>query len=82
MSIMVWKILRKLPKPLLLVLFLLLLAAVARAEPIRSSLSTVPANLEKGHRARIFQHFCCPRPALVWRRPGGSGGNRSYTPFR
>ena len=31
MSIMVWKVLRRLPKPLLLVLTLFLLAAVARA---------------------------------------------------
>ena len=31
MSIMVWKILRKLPKPLLLLLALLLLAATVRA---------------------------------------------------
>ena len=31
MSIMVWKILRRLPKPLLLVLLFFLLAAVARA---------------------------------------------------
>jgi len=31
MSIMVWKILRYLPKPLLLVLFFFLLVAVARA---------------------------------------------------
>ncbi len=31
MSIMVWKVLRRLPKPLLLVLLFFLLAAVARA---------------------------------------------------
>jgi hypothetical protein len=31
MSIMIWKILRRLPKPLLLVLMFFLLAAVARA---------------------------------------------------
>jgi len=31
MSIMVWKVLRRLPKPLLLVLSLFLLSAVARA---------------------------------------------------
>ncbi len=31
MSIVVWKIIRRLPKPLLLVLLLFLLAAVARA---------------------------------------------------
>lgn len=31
MSIMVWQVLRKLPKPLILVLSLFLLAAVARA---------------------------------------------------
>ncbi len=31
MSIVVWKVLRRLPKPLLLVLCLFLLAAIARA---------------------------------------------------
>jgi len=31
MSIVVWKVLRKLPKPLLVVLFFFLLVAVARA---------------------------------------------------
>jgi hypothetical protein len=31
MSIMVWKIMRRLPKPMLLVLLFFLLAAVARA---------------------------------------------------
>jgi hypothetical protein len=31
MSIMIWKILRRLPKPLLLVLLFFVLAAVARA---------------------------------------------------
>ena len=39
MSIMVWKILRKLPKPLLLLLSLLLLAATARALPPPSAAS-------------------------------------------
>jgi hypothetical protein len=36
MSIMVWKVLRRLPKPLLLVLTLFLLAAVARLIPAQT----------------------------------------------